>query len=170
MNIDISNAHCGPRILFPDHSWLRVVSISKTARFSRLRETTARPSSVAWRRLRLEKTSERVGCFRRARVSPTRDTRTRHLEKRKLRIPSSTYDDGFRDCARAHIVCVCSTINKRAIHDRRVRESLRYTRRDDDVARFNCRTRQRRTQEILCVKVAHLKFHFIDLRAGETTR
>lgn len=34
MNIDISNAHCGPRILFPDHSWLRVVSISKTARFS----------------------------------------------------------------------------------------------------------------------------------------
>lgn len=34
MNIDISNAHCGPRILFLDHSWLRVVSISKTARFS----------------------------------------------------------------------------------------------------------------------------------------
>lgn len=25
MNIDISNAHCGPRIQFPDHSWLRVV-------------------------------------------------------------------------------------------------------------------------------------------------
>lgn len=32
MNIDISNAHCGPWILFLDHSWLRVVSISKTAR------------------------------------------------------------------------------------------------------------------------------------------
>lgn len=27
MNIDISNAHCGPRIQFPDHAWLRVVSI-----------------------------------------------------------------------------------------------------------------------------------------------
>lgn len=26
MNIDISNAHCGPRIQFPDHAWLRVVS------------------------------------------------------------------------------------------------------------------------------------------------
>lgn len=26
MNIDVSNAHCGPRILFPDHVWLRVVS------------------------------------------------------------------------------------------------------------------------------------------------
>ncbi|CAB0044066.1 unnamed protein product [Trichogramma brassicae] len=25
MNIDISNAHCGPRISFPDHAWLRVV-------------------------------------------------------------------------------------------------------------------------------------------------
>lgn len=25
MNIDISNAHCGPRIQFPDHAWLRVV-------------------------------------------------------------------------------------------------------------------------------------------------
>lgn len=33
MNIDISNAHCGPRILFLDHSWLRVVSYTKTARF-----------------------------------------------------------------------------------------------------------------------------------------
>ena len=32
MNIDISNAHCGPRILFLDRSWLRVVSISTTAR------------------------------------------------------------------------------------------------------------------------------------------
>ncbi|KAL0103855.1 hypothetical protein PUN28_017892 [Cardiocondyla obscurior] len=29
MNIDISNAHCGPRIQFPDHAWLRVV-LSKT--------------------------------------------------------------------------------------------------------------------------------------------
>lgn len=28
MNIDISNAHCGPRIQFPDHAWLRVVLIS----------------------------------------------------------------------------------------------------------------------------------------------
>lgn len=27
MNIDISNAHCGPRIQFPDHAWLRVVSV-----------------------------------------------------------------------------------------------------------------------------------------------
>lgn len=27
MNIDISNAHCGPRIQFPDHAWLRVVLI-----------------------------------------------------------------------------------------------------------------------------------------------
>lgn len=25
MNIDTSNAHCGPRIRFPDHAWLRVV-------------------------------------------------------------------------------------------------------------------------------------------------
>lgn len=29
MNIDISNAHCGPRILFPDHAWLRVVSVPR---------------------------------------------------------------------------------------------------------------------------------------------
>jgi len=28
MNIDISNAHCGPRIQFPDHAWLRVVSLN----------------------------------------------------------------------------------------------------------------------------------------------
>lgn len=28
MNIDISNAHCGPRIQFPDHAWLRVVLVS----------------------------------------------------------------------------------------------------------------------------------------------
>lgn len=27
MNIDTSNAHCGPRIQFPDHAWLRVVSV-----------------------------------------------------------------------------------------------------------------------------------------------
>lgn len=27
MNIDISNAHCGPRIQFPDHAWLRVVLV-----------------------------------------------------------------------------------------------------------------------------------------------
>lgn len=32
MNIDISNAHCGPWILFLDHSWLRVVSIFMTVR------------------------------------------------------------------------------------------------------------------------------------------
>lgn len=31
MNIDISNAHCGPRIQFPDHAWLRVVYNIKTA-------------------------------------------------------------------------------------------------------------------------------------------
>lgn len=29
MNIDISNAHCGPRIQFPDHAWLRVVYVPK---------------------------------------------------------------------------------------------------------------------------------------------
>lgn len=29
MNIDISNAHCGPRIQFPDHAWLRVVLVTK---------------------------------------------------------------------------------------------------------------------------------------------
>ena len=29
MNIDISNAHCGPRIQFPDHAWLRVVSVPR---------------------------------------------------------------------------------------------------------------------------------------------
>lgn len=29
MNIDISNAHCGPRIRFPDHAWLRVVKQTK---------------------------------------------------------------------------------------------------------------------------------------------
>lgn len=29
MNIDISNAHCGPRIQFPDHAWLRVVSVNQ---------------------------------------------------------------------------------------------------------------------------------------------
>lgn len=28
MNIDISNAHCGPRIQFPDHAWLRVVLVT----------------------------------------------------------------------------------------------------------------------------------------------
>lgn len=32
MNIDSSNAHCGPWILFLDHAWLRVDSISTTAR------------------------------------------------------------------------------------------------------------------------------------------
>lgn len=31
MNIDISNAHCGPRILFLDHTWLRVVIKRKGA-------------------------------------------------------------------------------------------------------------------------------------------
>ena len=31
MNIDISNAHCGPRIQFPDHAWLRVVQTRHTA-------------------------------------------------------------------------------------------------------------------------------------------
>lgn len=36
MNIDSSNAHCGPRILFPDHVWPRVVSTvnTKTVRSS----------------------------------------------------------------------------------------------------------------------------------------
>lgn len=41
MNIDISNAHCGPRILFLDHSWLRVVSYTKTARFPGARSRAA---------------------------------------------------------------------------------------------------------------------------------
>lgn len=31
MNIDISNAHCGPRIQFLDHAWLRVVYVPYTA-------------------------------------------------------------------------------------------------------------------------------------------
>lgn len=30
MNIDISNAHCGPRIQFRDHAWLRVVLVPVT--------------------------------------------------------------------------------------------------------------------------------------------
>lgn len=30
MNIDISNAHCGPRIQFRDHAWLRVVLVPST--------------------------------------------------------------------------------------------------------------------------------------------
>lgn len=29
MNIDISNAHCGPRIQFLDHAWLRVVHVTQ---------------------------------------------------------------------------------------------------------------------------------------------
>lgn len=41
MNIDISNAHCGPRILFPDHSWLRVVYTYQTARRPRDRSASA---------------------------------------------------------------------------------------------------------------------------------
>ena len=43
MNIDISNAHCGPRILFPDHSWLRVVPQYQTAGRTRARESRAAP-------------------------------------------------------------------------------------------------------------------------------
>lgn len=35
MNIDNSNAYCGPWILFLDHSWLRVVSIYTTVRIAR---------------------------------------------------------------------------------------------------------------------------------------
>jgi len=31
MNIDISNAYCGRQIQFPDHAWLRIILISKTA-------------------------------------------------------------------------------------------------------------------------------------------
>lgn len=42
MNIDISNAHSGPWILFLDHSWLRVVSISKTVRDQRRRRSRHR--------------------------------------------------------------------------------------------------------------------------------
>lgn len=39
MNIDISNAHCGPRIQFPDHAWLRVVFITRNClRYSRTSE------------------------------------------------------------------------------------------------------------------------------------
>lgn len=43
MNIDISNAHCGPRIQFPDHAWLRVVLIPKSCLRLRERTLDARP-------------------------------------------------------------------------------------------------------------------------------
>lgn len=44
MNIDISNAHCGPRIQFPDHAWLRVVYVPKDC--LRVREIFARCGGV----------------------------------------------------------------------------------------------------------------------------
>ena len=70
MNIDISNAHCGPRILFLDHSWLRVVSYTKTARF---------PGALA----RARETPERVG--RATRRLPARGEAARRPEPRERR-------------------------------------------------------------------------------------
>ena len=63
MNIDISNAHCGPRIQFLDHAWLRVVITYKRLLASVLRITSS-PS----RRFR------RCNAFR-SRVDDTREIR-----------------------------------------------------------------------------------------------
>lgn len=45
MNIDISNAHCGPRIQFPDHAWLRVVLVPRNC-LRPLSETKKRAAGV----------------------------------------------------------------------------------------------------------------------------
>lgn len=42
MNIDISNAHCGPRIQFPDHAWLRVVLVPRNCLRREARTATTR--------------------------------------------------------------------------------------------------------------------------------
>lgn len=50
MNIDISNAHCGPRIQFPDHAWLRVVLIPKNCLRLCVRANVGRSPGRARRR------------------------------------------------------------------------------------------------------------------------
>lgn len=50
MNIDISNAHCGPRIQFPDHAWLRVVLIPKNCLRFCVRANVGRSPGRARRR------------------------------------------------------------------------------------------------------------------------
>jgi hypothetical protein len=54
MNNDISNAHCGPRILFLDHAWLRVVLYYQTA---------GRPLFLRQRRSRRRWVSGNQWCF-----------------------------------------------------------------------------------------------------------
>jgi len=53
MNIDISNAHCGPRIQFPDHAWLRVVLVPLNC---------LRPKSAARPRRGRPENGARVAC------------------------------------------------------------------------------------------------------------
>lgn len=53
MNIDISNAHCGPRIQFPDHAWLRVVSVPRNCLRARASSRRAARTSDVGRSPRL---------------------------------------------------------------------------------------------------------------------
>lgn len=57
MNIDASNAHCGPRILFPDHVWLRVVSVLNDCSDPDSRH----PTAVACRRRRVSSRRRHAG-------------------------------------------------------------------------------------------------------------
>ena len=98
MNIDISNAHCGPRIQFPDHAWLRVVFIPKDClRFFRertserwtlawSRETTLRPRSVRlpWASSEMNREVGR-GCRRRCPETRAHRRASRGAARRRAR-------------------------------------------------------------------------------------
>jgi len=89
MNIDISNAHCGPRIQFLDHAWLRVV-----IRYKRLL------ASVYPRRVILAVSRfRRCNAFR-CRVDDTREIRATY--ERKLGCSSAFAT------ARARVVEACN--------------------------------------------------------------
>lgn len=59
MNIDVSNAHCGPWIKFPDHTWLRVGRLmASTAVFVQV------ANQAAWRPGESERTRNQKAAVR----------------------------------------------------------------------------------------------------------
>lgn len=89
MNIDTSNAHCGPRIQFRDHAWLRVVLVPGTL--------LASPAALPLRGAARGRTSDRWTLARSRAVETTRVSPPGRRPKREREETGTRGEDGRAD-------------------------------------------------------------------------
>lgn len=190
MNIDISNAHCGPRILFPDHAWLRVRSTNKTRLLFSL--------SLLYRRDGREERKPERSSLARRRSKRRESAMIDDLENRKV----------FRSCHTVSSLCdttphthtllnalkrarggisSCARCRKRCRRDSRMRDGTSSSSRVPELRRTSGptyeprrlsnpgeREREMKTQREGRRERDSVFFEILhdddDLRAGETTR